>query len=585
MAKRWIFHPPHADLAELTAGLAIGPLLAQVLANRGLTTVRGCRDFLDCGYETLHRPEQLPGLPRAAERVVEAIRNHEKVAVYADYDVDGLTAAAILYQCLELAGIRPTVYVPHRIEEGYGLNCEAIEKLAADGHRLIITVDCGVTSVAEAARAKALGIDLIITDHHEPEHELPDATVVVNPKLPGSTYPFRDLAGVGVAFKLAWAIGLALGDDRQCRPKYQRLLTDATGLAALGTIADVVPLVGENRALVSMGLRALSNRRFHPGLNAIVESARVKDGRVRERDVAYIIGPRLNAAGRMGHAAQAARLLTDAEPDEARDIARELESENRRRQEVERRIFEEAVEKAEAFGDPRRRRTLVLASQDWHAGVIGIVASRLVEKYHRPALLVALDKETGQGSGRSIPGFSLFEALEACGDWLNSFGGHAMAAGLRMDAKKVPAFADCLEQHAATVLDAGDLVPSIRIDAETALASLTLPVVRELSRLAPFGMGNPRPVFATSGCRLARPPKRMGKRGAHLDLQLSQAGRAVRGVFWRAADQAEAIGRAETLDVAFRVRVNRFRGRESVELDIQDVHAGGYREPDPQDAA
>jgi single-stranded-DNA-specific exonuclease len=578
MTKRWTFHPPIENLSELADALGVGSLLAQVMGNRGLTTPEACREFLHAGYEQLHRPEEMPGLEKAAERIVRAIRDDEKVAIYGDYDVDGLTASAILYQCLDLVGRAPTLYVPHRIEEGYGLNCAAIEQLAADGHTVIVTVDCGVTSIAEAARARELGVDLIITDHHEPERQLPEAYAIVDPKLPGSTYPFRDLAGVGVAFKLAWAIGLALTGERTCTPEFQKFLTNATALAALGTIADVVPLVNENRALVATGLKALSSRLYHPGLKAIVESARLADKGVKERDVAFIIGPRLNAAGRMGHARDALRLLTDASAEEAHEIARELEAENRRRQVVERTIFEQAVEMVEARDGPLPY-ALVLASPDWHAGVIGIVASRLVEKYHRPTMLIAAEEDYGQGSGRSIPGFSLFEALEPCGPLLKSFGGHAMAAGLRMDMTHFDAFAERLEEVARDTLTPADLVPHLSVDAETSLPVLTKSVVRELLRLAPFGQGNRRPVFAITGCQLVGPPNRMGKRGAHLSMQLTQGGISLRGVYWRAASEFDAIAGAPALDVAFRPRINAFRGRESVELDILDVHPGGYVEP------
>lgn len=583
MPMRWQFSTPFAELGPLCDALHVGPLLGQVMANRGLTTPEAARTFLDAGFDALHRPEVMPGLPEAAERILRAVRSKEKVAVYGDYDVDGLTGSAILYGCLKLAGLPPTLYVPHRIEEGYGLNCEAIEQLAAEGHTLIVTVDCGVTSLAEARRARELGVDLVITDHHEPEDELPEAFAIVNPKLPGSSYPFRSLAGAGVAFKVAWAVGLGLsGGGETCRPEFQRFLTDATGLAALGTIADVVPLVDENRALATIGLKALSARLFHPGLKAIVESARLSDKKVRERDVAFIIGPRLNAAGRMGHAGEALRLLTDATEDEAAAIARGLESENKRRQEVERATFAQAVEMIERTGGIGGRYSLVLASPEWHAGVIGIVASRLVDKYHRPTVLIAVEDGRGQGSGRSIPGLNLFDALQPCAPLLASFGGHAMAAGLRMEAGRIEELERELETSIRKRLAPADLVPVLQVDTETTLPVLTIEVVRELGRLAPFGQGNPRPVFAATGVRLTQPPRRLGKTGAHLSLQMTQGGTSVRGVFWRAGDRAEEIGHAETLDLAFRPKLSTFTGREQVELDILDIHLDGYRDPAPQ---
>jgi len=579
MTKRWTFLPPAPNLPALCDALKVGPLLAQVLVNRGHTTAEAGRAFLHAGYEQLHRPELMPGLERAAERIVRAIKNREKVALYGDYDVDGLTGVAVLYQCLMLAGLKTTLYVPHRIEEGYGLNCAALEQLAAEGHTLVISADCGVTSIREAVRARELGLDLIITDHHEPdEHALPDAYVIVNPKLPGSTYPFRDLAGVGVAFKLAWAVGLTLSESRTCRPEFQRFLTDATGLVALGTIADVVPLVDENRAMVAVGLKALSTKITHPGLKAIVESARLTDNQVKERDVAFVIGPRLNAAGRMGHAREALRLLTEASAEEAMQIARQLEEENRRRQDVEREIRDQAIEMIESRPG-KLPRILVLSRPGWHAGVIGIVAARLVELYHRPTLLITQEDDYGQGSGRSIPGFNLFQALEPCADLLRSFGGHKMAAGLRMDLANLEAVRARLEEYADRTMKPEDLVPSLAIDAETTLVSLTTATVKELLRLAPFGQGNSRPIFAATGCTLAAPPSRMGKGGSHLALNISQGGVCLRATWWGAGGLADELAKARTVDIAFRPRINTFRNTESVELDLQDLHVDGYKEP------
>ncbi|NIA21036.1 MAG: single-stranded-DNA-specific exonuclease RecJ [Anaerolineaceae bacterium] len=579
MAKRWTFFPPNDDAETLARQVNAGPLLTRILINRGLTTPQACRAFLSCNHQDLHRPDRMPGLVRAAERIVAALGAKEKVAIYGDYDVDGLTASATLYQCLELAGLKATVYVPHRVEEGYGLNCDAIRQLADQGHTLIVSVDCGVNSIAEAALARELGVDLIITDHHEPDAELPDAYQIVNPKLPGSSYPFRDLAGVGIAFKLAWAVGLALSGQANCTPEFQKFLTDATALAALGTIADVVPLVGENRTLATIGLKSLSSERHHPGLKAIVESARLRDKRIQEHDVAFIIGPRLNAAGRMGSARKALHLLTGATAEEALQIAGELETENRRRREVEGQIFDRAVEMVESRGGTGDRYSIVLASPEWHAGVIGIVASRLVEKYHRPTFLIAVENGQGQGSGRSIQGFSLFKALEACADSLQRFGGHAMAAGLRLQADRVEEFAERLETYARKTIRPADLITSIKVDAETTLAALTAEAVHELQRLAPFGQGNPRPTFAVRECQLVESPRRMGKGGGHLALQLTQSGCSLRAVWWRAGAMAEAIAKAQSLEIAFRPRINRFRGAESVELDVLDIHLDGYHEP------
>ncbi len=580
MPKRWLRKPRCDKLDNLCDRLRVGPLLAQVLINRGLSTVEDCHGFLNTSHQGLHRPELMAGLPEAAERIVRAVRQGERIAIYGDYDVDGVTSSALLYQCLQLAGVTPTLYVPHRIDEGYGLNCDAIQHLADDGHKLIVTVDCGTSSIAEAELARKLGVDLIITDHHEPGPTLPPAYALVNPKVPGSAYPFRELAGVGIAFKLAWAIGLELAGGANCTSQFQRFLTDATSLAALGTIADVVPLVGENRVLATLGLKSLSSQRYHAGLHAIVESARLADSKVVERDVAFIIGPRLNAAGRMGHAGQALRLLTTAGPDEARAIAADLEQVNRRRQEVERTILEQAIEQVEADDDWQSRFSFVLASEQWHVGVIGIVASRLVERYGRPVLMIGVDEDgCGQGSGRSVRALNMFEALGECADCLLRFGGHPMAAGLRLESSRLGDLREAFEAAVRQRVQATDLVATIDIDAEVTLAGLNQSAVTELQRLAPFGQGNPQPMFVATGCKCVGPARRMGNGGTHLSVQLTQSGTSLRGVCWNAGELAEEISRAETLDIAFRPKLNTWKGRTSVELELQDIHIGGYRDP------
>ena len=579
MAKRWIIKPRCDQLALFCDKMRVGPLMGQILYNRGITQPQDGHNFLNVSHRQLHRPELMPDLTRAAQRIVQAVRQNEKIAIYGDYDVDGVTSSALLYHCLQLSGTKPTLYIPHRVEEGYGLNCEAIQSLADDGHKVIITVDCGSTSLAEADLAHSLGVDLIITDHHEPGPTLPAAFAIINPKLPGCTYPFRELAGVGIAFKLAWAIGLELADGPNCAADFQKFLTDATSLAALGTIADVVPLVDENRVLATLGLRSLSNRRYHAGLQAIVESARLTDSKVVEHDVGFIIGPRLNAAGRMGHASQALRLLTEAAPDEAREIAAELEQVNRRRQEAERTILDQAVQQVEADPDWQSRFSFVLWSPDWHVGVIGIVASRIVERYGRPVLMIGLnDDGTAQGSGRSIQALNLHHALTDCQHLLLRFGGHAMAAGLRIDSRNLPEFRQAFEAAVRSRVSPADLVASINVDAEVNLASLTQAAVTELQLLAPFGQGNPQPLFAAAACKCVSPPRRIGNGGKHLALQLTQAGTSLRGLCWNAGEMADLIARAQTLDIAFRPKLNTFNGRTSVEVELLDIHLNGYQD-------
>lgn len=577
LAKHWTIQPPFTDTARLAAELGIHPIVAAVLGQRGYDTADAARAFLRPELTQLHPPEALPGLTEAADRLVAAARDREPIVIYGDYDVDGMTAAAILWRALRLADANVRIYVPHRIEEGYGLNREAVEHLAAEGAKVLVTVDCGISGQAEVARARDLGLDVIVTDHHEPDPDrLPPALAIVNPKLPDSSYPFRDLAGAGVAMKLAWAVGKALSGRERVDGPFREFLIAATGLAALGTIADVVPLVGENHVLARFGLQALSAS-THPGIAALREVGRLQGKAIDAYHIGYVIGPRLNAAGRLGHAGEAVELLTTAGPDAAMDIARDLDRLNRRRRDVEQEILDEADEQVAATFDPDRDAAIVAAGRGWHTGVIGIVASRIVEKYHRPTVLIGLDDEQAQGSGRSIPGFHLFQALASCREHLTTFGGHTMAAGLRLAPEAVEPFREAFLARAAEVLTPDDLTPRLKVDAEIDPTHITLETARVLDDLGPFGAGNPRPVFATRQIRVVGSPKRIGRRGAHLAMHVTSGGRARRCVGWRMGDLADAVGRAETCGIAFTCRVSTFRpSRPEVELHLKDLWIRAY---------
>jgi len=577
LAKQWTIQPPFADADRLAAGLGVPPLVAGILGRRGYDSVEAARAFLKPDLSQLHPPEAMPGLTEAADRLVAAARDREPIIIYGDYDADGITAAAILWKALRLAGADVRVYVPHRIEEGYGLNAEAVEHLADEGARVLVTVDCGIGGQAEVARARDLGLEVIVTDHHEADPDrLPEALAIVNPKLPDSAYPFRDLAGAGVAMKLAWAIGKALSGRERVDEPFREFLIAATGLAALGTIADVVPLVGENRVLARFGLQALSASR-HPGIAALREVGRLQGKPIDAYHIGYVLGPRLNAVGRLGHAGEAVELLTTAGPDAAMDIARELDRQNRRRRKVEQDILQEADEQIASTFSPERDAAIVAAGRGWHTGVIGIVASRLVEKYNRPTVLLGLDGHRAQGSGRSIPGFHLFQALAACRDHLTMFGGHTMAAGLRLPADAVGPFREAFLAHAAERLGPDDLTPSLKVDAAVDPAHITLETARALDGLGPFGSGNARPVFAVRKIRVVGRPKRIGRRGAHLAMHVTSGGRARRCVGWRVGELADAVGRAGTCGIAFTCRISTYRpGRPEVELHLKDLWVGAY---------
>ena len=570
-ALRWVVAPPFQDAEDLARRLGTAPLVAQALANRGMTDAESARSFLNPKLTDLHDPTLLGGVEAAAERIARAVAAGERIVIYGDYDVDGMTGVAILHECLRMLGLAAGFYVPHRLEEGYGVNAEAVGKIVADGADLIVTVDCGISAAEPLAAATRAGVDVIVTDHHSPPEVLPDAAAIVHPRIPGSAYPNADLSGAGVAFKLAWQVArVVCGRDRVDEPM-RNFLLDATCLAALGTIADVVPLVGENRSLATYGLRGLPATE-HPGLRALLEAAKLTGEKLDAYHVGFLLAPRLNACGRMGHARLAVELLTDAAPERCRSIAEYLNQQNAERQKVERQIAAEAAEMVVERGmDDPDRRVIVLASDDWHGGVIGIVASRLVERFARPAILVAFNGDGGQGSGRSVPGFHLRDALAACSEHLVSFGGHAMAAGIRIERGQVEPFAEALDAYARRNLRPEDLTPSLDIDAETTLAALSYPVVSHLSRMGPFGQGNPPPVVAVANCRVLAPPRRMGRSGGTVSLLLAQNAAKVRAVGFGMGELADHLAGIRTVDVAGVPTLNTFQGVTNVELQLKDV--------------
>ena len=576
MAKEWNIRPPAPEAGTLSLALGMPLLVAQVLTQRGLAQADAARAFLKPELSQLHDPSAMPGLMQAAERLVRAAREGEPIVIYGDYDVDGITAAAILWQALRLADANVRVYIPHRLEEGYGLNLEAVEKLAAEGAKVLVTVDCGITGFAETVRAGELGLDVIITDHHEPDPaRLPPALVLVNPKLPESPYPFRDLSGAGVALKLAWGVGQRLSQRDRVSEGFREFLIASTGLAALGTIADVVPLVGENHVIASFGLRALA-RSQHPGLTALLKAGGLETKPLDADHIGFVLGPRLNAAGRLGHAGDAVELLTTAGPEAAETIAKELDRQNRRRQELEKEILVQVEAEVSRTFSPERDAAIVVSGAGWHTGVIGIVASRIVEKYYRPTILIGTHEGRAQGSGRSIQGFHLFEALTACREHLTNFGGHAMAAGVRLPEEAVPRFREAFLAHAATLAGPVPPAPVIKVDAEVSLVDVTLNAVRLMDRMGPFGAGNPRPVLAAKSLKVVGTPRRIGRQGEHLAFTVTEAGRACRAVAWRHGPLAETVGRAGACGLAFTARVSDFGNKHEVELHVKDLWIGRY---------
>ncbi len=569
---RWHIARPRDEAATLGRAVGTAPLVGQVLLNRGISAPRAARSFLDPKLTDLHDPSLLPGAVEAARRLVRAVRGREQIVLYGDYDVDGMTGVAVLYACLKMLGAEPDWYVPHRLDEGYGVNAEAVRKLAEAGADLLVTVDCGISAVEPLKQARSAGLDVIVTDHHLPGGELPPATAIVHPALEGGGYPCADLAGAGVAFKLAWQTAReACGETRVDEPM-RKFLTEATCLTALGTIADVVPLTDENRAIAAHGLKGLTAT-DHPGLRALIDAAGLAGDRLDTYAVGFRLAPRLNACGRMGHARLALELLTRAEPERCREIAEYLNRQNAERQRVEQRITEQAVEQAVSLGlDDDSRRAIVLGSDNWHGGVVGIVASRLVERFGKPAVLVSLNGgDIAHGSARSIPDFHMRDALAACSEHLEGFGGHAMAGGVKIRPEKLDSFAEAFARHAAEKLTVEQLKAALPIDADVPLAALGYSAVDHLSKLAPFGQGNPRPVVAISGCEVVNPPRRIGRGGATAAMVLGQNGKTIRAVGFGMGDLADMLVGVNKVDVAGEPNINTFRGSSTVELKLRDV--------------
>ncbi len=568
----WQIADPFDGVGKFARQLRISDILAQILHNRSCDDPETAKRFLEPKLTDLHDPTELPGATEAAQRIIAAVKAGKRIVIYGDYDVDGMTSVAILHACLKMLGADVHYYVPHRLDEGYGVNSQALEKLIAGGMGMMITVDCGITATGPVAEANAAGVEVIVTDHHLLGDELPEAAAIVHPALPGKHYPNPGLAGAGVAFKLAWQIArTACGTEKVDEPM-RKFLLDATALAALGTIADVVPLTGENRAIAAFGLAGLSAT-DHTGLKALIRSAKLESEKLDSYHVGYLLAPRLNAAGRMGHARLAVELLTDPEPGRAEEIAKYLVTQNTERQKVERKIREQAFEMVIAKGlDKPSSHSIVLGSDQWHGGVIGIVASRLVEKFSRPTMLIAINGDgTGQGSGRSIAGFHIREALDGCSELLIGYGGHAMAAGLRISADKIDAFAEAFEAQAAMKIDDTELSPKMSIDVESSFNQLGYNTVNQLGKLGPFGQGNPRPVVAFMGCKLLGSPKRIGRSGQTVSMTLGQDGSRIRAVGFGMGDLADYLVGVNSIDVAAEPVLNSFNGRTSVELKLLDV--------------
>ena len=568
--KTWQVQPTNGEAATLAQSLKVSPLIAQVLINRQLQKPDNARSFLSPKLTDLIEPEAMHGIPQAAEHIQHVIKSGKRISIYGDYDVDGITSVAILWHLLKMLGANVDYYIPHRMEEGYGLNTDAVRQLADNGTDLMITVDCGITGIDEARLAYELGMEVIITDHHEPGDTLPQSEAIAHPRL-DADYPNPHSAGAMVAFKLAWAVANRYKRGGQLPPELKQYLLNATTLAGIGTIADVVDLRGENRVLAGYGLKALENSNL-VGIRALVQSAEIQPSDVDSYAVAFRLAPMLNAAGRMGHARLAVELMTTDSEIRAMQIAQYLKDQNRLRQKCQQDIFKQAKQRiAQAGLNHPDRKTIVLSDDGWHTGVIGIVASKIIDAFYRPAILINTSSGIGQGSGRSVAGFNLHAALTACSEHLLSFGGHEMAAGLKIEPDRIAAFTEAFEAYAHKTIDDGILESTLDIDAETRIADFNERVMKELNFLEPFGAGNPKPVFATRGVKLIAPPRTVRARNDHLQISISDASGAVRCIGFGMGNLEKKLLEADTFSVAFEPQYNTYNGQTNLQFVLSDI--------------
>ena len=557
-----VWHVAQTDCAavERLTDAGYPYLVSSVLASRGVSCPEQATEFLTQETTLVHSPFLMKDMDKAVARIDRALSDGERIAIFGDYDVDGITATCIMVDYLKGRGADVVHYIPRRIEDGYGLSCEAIEGLRKGGATLLVTVDCGITGVEEVAYARSIGMDVVVTDHHECKETLPVAAAVVDPRRTDCEYPFKHLAGCGVALKLVLALG---GPDRE-----EALFSRYCTLAAVGTVADVMQMTGENRTIVSRGLASLDRSDFI-GLHALLKEAGLSGREISSVQIGFVLAPRINAAGRMGAADMAADLLLCQDAAQAEELAKSLCALNRERQSVEQTIYSQAEAMIEELPEDQRR-ALVLASETWHQGVVGIVASRLSEKYSRPSFMIHLNGGVGKGSCRSWGGFNLFAALESCSDLLLGFGGHELAAGFTIDEANIPAFRARMNQYAAEYWVGKAPESALEVDVELRQPGrVTLQEVEALAALEPYGSGNARPLFCLMGATLLR-TQNVGQ-NRHLKLRLGKGNAQFDGIFFSTTAAACGCAEGDRVDAAFYLQVNEFRGSRTVQLQMVDI--------------
>jgi single-stranded-DNA-specific exonuclease len=562
---KWVVtDPPDQEtLKELVDVLGVPRVIAKILYNRGITSLEDAKLFFKSDWNDLYDPFLMKDMDKATDRVIQALQQEERIFIYGDYDVDGITGVSLLILFLKEQGGDVVFYIPNRLQEGYGLSTAGIEQAFNVGAKLLISVDCGITGIDEVALARQRGIDVIVSDHHEPSSTLPDSIAILDPKREDCQYPFKELAGVGVAFKLVQAVSQKLDLDEKAYRQY-------IDLVALGSAADIVPMIDENRLLVKKGLESI-NRHERLGIKALVDSSGLSRKKIGTGQIVFILAPRINAVGRLGNAERAVRLLINDSEQQARNIANILESENRNRKSIDEETFQEALELIESVYDEESDHAVVLSKEGWHSGVIGIVASRIAEHVYRPTIMIAVENGIGKGSARSISNFDIYSALQTCEQYLLGFGGHRYAAGLTIELEKIDSFRKAFKKAASEMVTEDDLIQRLKVDAEIAMSEITPKLIRILNQFAPFGPQNMRPVFLSRNLQVVGTPRVVGKN--HLKFRVRQKGGEV----------FDAIGfdlgklhycltpGEENLDMVYVVEENYWNDQVKIQLRVKDL--------------
>lgn len=558
MNKKWqIYQTNEQKVEEISKKYEINKLLATILVNRDITEEQVIEKFLNPKRNDFYDPYLMPDMEIAVKRIIKAIDKNEKILIYGDYDVDGITSVTVLKSFLEERGITVSEYIPNRLKEGYGLNKKAIEEIAKQGIQLMITVDCGISAIEEVEYANKLGIETIITDHHEPGNEIPRALAVVDAKRKDNTYPFRNLAGVGVVFKLIQAIGTKLKLDEKEYLKY-------LDIVCIGTISDIVPLVDENRVIVKLGLKLVKQTK-NLGLREIIKSSGYSQ--IDSNTISFGVAPRINACGRMGHQEEALKLFLETEEDEVNKLTQKLNEYNKIRQETERNIYNEAVEEIEKE-KLYNKNTIVIMKENWHHGVIGIVASKITELYFKPSILLCEEEENAKGSGRSVPGFDLYEALTDCKEHIDRFGGHSMAIGINIKKEEFEEFRNKLEKIAEEK-NIKEIVPILKVDAQVYLDDIDKEMVGSLKELEPFGEANKMPIFVFRNLKIDS--IRALSEGKHLKLTLKDNKNIVNAIGFNLGELSNEYRIGDKVDVVGNLEINTFNGVENIQINIKDI--------------